>query len=193
MPSPFHLKSDLRLRSSVPPRSPIRLHFPARLHSHARPRSAGRPQSPASACAAVLVCALLPLGSHAHHAFVAVYNPGETRTIEGVFTGMELVNPHARLYIDVAAEDGNTEQWTVEAAGKLSLARRGWTDDMFRPGETLTVTGNPANSGDNAMWLVRIVKSDGSEYLSPLAEDTNAIETERRERAHRAREQAQEE
>ena len=63
---------------------------------------------------------------------------------------------------------------------------------MFRQGEVITATGNPANSGANAMWLVSIVRSDGSEFFSPLAEDTNAIEAERRERARRAREQAQE-
>ena len=151
-----------------------------------------RPQSPTSFCAAVLICALPPLGALAHHAFVAVYDPRETKTIEGVFAGLELVNPHARIYIDVAVENGAIEQWTVEAAGKLSLARRGWTDDMFQEGEVITAVGNPAFSGDNAMWMVRIVRPDGSEYFSPLVEDANAIEAERRERARRAREQSPE-
>ena len=132
---------------------------------------------------------LLPLDSIAHHAFIAVYDPGETRTIEGAFARLELVNPHARVYIDVTTESGSVEQWTVEAAGKLSLARRGWTDDMFRQGEVITAVGNPALSGDNAMWMVRIVKSDGNEYYAPNVEDANAIEAERRERARRAREQ----
>ena len=148
-----------------------------------------RLQFPASVCVAVLSCALPSPGALAHHAFVVVYDPGETRAIEGAFAGLELVNPHARIYIDVAAENGSIEQWTVEAAGKLSLARRGWTDDMFRQGEVITVVGNPAFSGENAMWMVRIVKSDGSEYSAPLVEDANAIEAERRERARRAQQQ----
>lgn len=149
-----------------------------------------RLQLPASVCAAVLMCALPPLGALAHHAFIAVYDPRETATIEGEFAGLELVNPHARVYIDVTAENGHIEQWTVEAAGKLSLARRGWTDDMFRQGEVITAVGHPALSGANAMWMVRIVRSDGSEYYAPNVEDANAIEAERRERARRAQEQA---
>ena len=40
------------------------------------------------------------------------------------------------------------------------------------------------------MWMVRIVRSDGSEYYAPNVEDANAIEAERRERARRAQEQA---
>ena len=141
---------------------------------------------PASFCAAVLMCVLPLPGALAHHAFVAIYDPRETATIEGEFAGLELVNPHAWIYIDVTADN---EQWTIEAAGKLSLARRGWTDDMFQEGEVITVVGNPAFSGDNAMWMVRIIRSDGSEYFSPLVEDANAIEAERRERARRAREE----
>ena len=151
--------------------------------------SSVRPQLPASACLAVLMCALPPLGALAHHAFIAVYDPRETATIEGEFAGLELVNPHAWIYIDVTAENGRVEQWTVEAAGKLSLARRGWTDDMFQQGEVITAVGHPALSGANAMWMVRIVKPDGSEYFAPNVEDANAIEAERRERARRAREQ----
>ncbi len=139
--------------------------------------------------AAVLVFALPPPGAMAHHAFVAVYDPSETVSIEGEFVRLELVNPHARLYIDVTTDNGDTEQWTVEAAGKLSLARRGWTDDLFRHGETVAAVGHPAFSGENALWLVSIAKSDGSEYLAPNVEDANAIEAERRERARRAREQ----
>ncbi|MDD9998819.1 MAG: DUF6152 family protein [Rhodospirillaceae bacterium] len=151
-----------------------------------------RLQLPASVCVTVLMC-MLPLpGALAHHAFVAVYNPRETATIEGEFAGLELVNPHAWIYIDVAAENGRTEQWTVEAAGKLSLARRGWTDDLFQQGEVITAVGHPALSGDTAMWMVKIVKSDGREYFAPNVEDANAIEAERRERARRALEQAQE-
>ena len=148
--------------------------------------------SPASVCVAVLMCALPLPSALAHHAFIAVYNPRETATIEGEFAGLELVNPHAWVYIDVAAEDGRIEQWTVEAAGKLSLARRGWADNMFQQGEVITAVGHPALSGANAMWMVRIVKSDGREYFAPNVEDANAIEAERRERARRAREQARE-
>ena len=148
-----------------------------------------RLQLPASVSVAVLMCALPLPGALAHHAFIAVYDPRETVTIEGEFTGLELVNPHARVYIDVTGENGRIEQWTVEAAGKLSLARRGWTDDMFQQGEVITAVGHPALSGATAMWMVRIVKSDGSEYFAPNVEDANAIEAERAERARRAREQ----
>ncbi|NIW25191.1 MAG: hypothetical protein GWN29_11825, partial [Gammaproteobacteria bacterium] len=68
----------------------------------------------------------LPAISFAHHNFRSVYNFNETTVIEGAFVRLDLVNPHARIFIDVVNDAGETEQWVVEAPGKLALARRGW-------------------------------------------------------------------
>lgn len=125
---------------------------------------------------------LLPALSIAHHNFRSVYNFNETTVVEGAFVRLDLVNPHARIYIDVTNDAGETEQWVVEAPGKLALARRGWTDDMFADGEQIAVTGNPAYSGGNAIWIVKIARESGSEVIDPLIEDELAIEAERRAR-----------
>jgi len=126
--------------------------------------------------------AFVPVLSSAHHNFRSVYNFNETRTIEGAFVSLELVNPHARIFIDVTDDAGNIEQWVIEGPGKLALARRGWADDMFSAGERITATGNPATSGGNAIWIERIVREQGVEIFDPLVEDSLAIEAERRAR-----------
>ena len=104
----------------------------------------------------------------------------------GEFVRLELVNPHARLFIAVTNESGGVEEWMVEGPGKLSLARRGWTDDMFADAESITAVGNPSSAGHNAIWLEKIVKSDGTEIVDPLIADALAIEAERQERIRRA-------
>ena len=144
---------------------------------------------PFPAVVAAIAAATAPLGTVAHHASGAVYDSSATTVIEGEFAGLELVNPHTWVRISVTDESGEAEEWTIEAPGKLSLARRGWTDTLFSPGETLTAVGHPAWSGGNAMWLVRIVKPDGTEYWDPAEEDALAIEAERRERVRRATQQ----
>ena len=118
----------------------------------------------------------------AHHNFRSVYNFNETTTIEGAFVRLDLVNPHARILIDVTNDAGDVERWVVEAPGKLALARRGWTDDMFSDREHVTVTGNPAYAGGNAVWIVKIARESGTEVIDPLVEDDLAIEAERRAR-----------
>lgn len=136
-----------------------------------------------------LAIAMAPLAAWSHHAYRVAYDFTRTATLEGEFVRLELVNPHARLYINVLNQSGEVEAWTVEGPGKLSLARRGWTDDMFAPGEKITAVGNPSSQGQQAIWLEKIVKSDGTEIIDPLIADALAIEAERRERARRAREQ----
>ena len=119
---------------------------------------------------------------NAHHARAAVYDPSVRETISGAFVTLRLVNPHTRLYIDVTNDKGETERWMVEGPGKLSLARRGWNDNMFTPGETITVIGSRSITGNKSIWLERIRRSDGTEYLDPRIADQLIIERERRRR-----------
>ena len=144
-----------------------------------KPRQSRRPSS-----SILFSIAAALVGSHAssHHASVVEYDHGRTETIRGNVTGLELVNPHTLVYLDVLNENGETEQWVIEGPGKLSLARRGWTDDTVTSGDTVTATGHPTHSGRKAMWLERIVLPDGREFLDPAYEDELAIEAQRRER-----------
>ncbi len=118
-----------------------------------------------------------------HHAFRGAYDFNARATINGVFVNLDLVNPHARLYIDVINNSGKAQRWVIEAPGKLSLARRGWTDDMFINGDMLRVVGHPSLASSQSMWLEKIITADGTEYVDPLVEDQLAIEEERRQRA----------
>ena len=131
----------------------------------------------------LVVFAMLPHLVHAHHAFRAVFDFAKTETIEGKVTNLEFINPHIRLHIDVTNDSGEVEQWLVAGPGKLSLARRGWTDDMFTASESITAIGNPARAGDNVIWQEKIIKPDGRELIDPLISDVLAIEAQRRERA----------
>lgn len=135
---------------------------------------------------------LLAPPAFSHHQFRVAYDFNRLETINGVVDNLELVNPHARLFINVTDDDGQVEQWMVEGPGKLSLARRGWTDDMFTPGESITAVGNPSTeAGRKAIWLDKIVMPDGREFVDPLVADQLAIEEQRRERVRRAQEAQQ--
>ena len=118
-----------------------------------------------------------------HHAFRGAYDFNARATINGVFVNLDLVNPHARLYIDAINGSSKTQRWVIEAPGKLSLARRGWTDDMFISGDMLQIVGHPSLASSQSMWLEKIITAGGTEYVDPFAEDQLAIEEERRQRA----------
>jgi len=123
--------------------------------------------------------------SHAHHSFAGAFDMSSTIQFEARVVRLELRNPHAVIHIEVVNERGDIEQWTIEGPGKLSLARRGWTDDMFEERELITVYGNPSARGKPIVWLSKIIKSDGAELVDPLVSDDLAIEEERRARRSR--------
>lgn len=127
-------------------------------------------------------CSLLATTTNAHHSYAGVFDMKTVVQFDAQVVRLELLNPHTNVFLKVTNEQGDTEEWVIEAPGKLSLARRGWTDDMFEENEAITVHGNPSLRGKNAVWLDRVVRTDGTVFIDPLISDALAIEEERRAR-----------
>jgi DNA/RNA endonuclease YhcR with UshA esterase domain len=121
----------------------------------------------------------------AHHAFAPVYDSKRSVTVSGVVIEFRFANPHAMLSLDVKDDAGTVAKWTVEFAGQLNLAEIGWTKESLKPGEQVTVTGNPTHVVSRQMAFVRIVKADGTVLLPGAAQRTDVLEQERLERARR--------
>ena len=118
-----------------------------------------------------------------HHSFAAVYDADRVITVEGVVTQFRFVNPHAMMVMEVTDANGQASQWTVESSGRLNLSQLGWTADSIKPGERITVTGNPTHTGSLGIFFRRLVLADGTELLPRRAQRLKAIEEERRQRA----------
>ena len=152
----------------------------------------GRSNGFATARLAILSTLAAWIGGHpanAHHAAAAVFDMSNLVSITGTVSRLDLKNPHALIYLSVARVDGAAEEWIIEMPGKLSLARRGWTDDTLEQGTTVTATGHPARDGATMMWWQRIRLENGSELLFPALADQLAIEEQRRGRLRRASEE----
>jgi hypothetical protein len=135
-------------------------------------------------CVVAALLALVPVSAaRAHHAFAPVYDGSKTVTIKGTLTEFKLVNPHARMIVDVVDETGKHVAWTVEMAGLLSLTRQGWTDNTVTVGQQLTITGNPTHTGSAGLFFTKLVMPDGTERIAPGSGDLSAVEQQRLERA----------
>jgi|TARA_B100000315_G_scaffold203055_1_gene195969 hypothetical protein len=97
----------------------------------------------------LLLCAITSLivsgWASAYHTNFTTYDTSTEITVEGIVTALELVNPHAWIYLNVTNEAGDLERWKIELAGKLSLSRRGRTDNSVAEGDHITVIGNPSH------------------------------------------------
>ena len=99
----------------------------------------------------------------AHHSAQAIYDTA-TRDFEisGEITEVRWRNPHIRIMVRVATEDGQTEDWRLELSDPGSLATLGLTADLFNVGDFIRATGSPGRRGQKIMFGgTNIVLPDG--------------------------------
>lgn len=112
---------------------------------------------------------LSALPALAHHAFVAEYDATKSTTLRGVVTKVEWTNPHARFYVDVKDSGGKATNWNLELASPNALRRLGWTRDVLKVGDQVSVLVAPAKDGAKMANARTVTLSDGRKMVAGLA------------------------
>jgi hypothetical protein len=113
------------------------------------------------AVVAVVLVAASGAALGAHHSFAAEYDANQPITLQGQIARIDLVNPHAWLYLEVKDADGKVVRWNVEMGAPNNLIRRGVTKATLPIGETVTVDGYKAKDGSPTVNGRQIKMSDG--------------------------------
>jgi hypothetical protein len=106
----------------------------------------------------------------AHHG-AAGYDSNKLTALKGTVTEFRFQNPHAQIFLDVKDASGKVQNWILEAVGIATLSRSGWTKSILKPGDEITVTGNPSKNGAPAMRLTKVVLASGKELGLERGED----------------------
>jgi hypothetical protein len=96
-----------------------------------------------------LAGALTGVSVSAHHSFAAEFDADKPVELKGVVTGMDWVNPHSWIHLDVKNEDGTVTKWMIESATPNTLFRRGFTKSSLPVGLEIVVQGYRAKNGAN--------------------------------------------
>jgi hypothetical protein len=99
------------------------------------------------AAAGVALSLTLAIPVRAHHSFAAEFDANVKVTLKGTVTGMDWVNPHAWIHLDVKNPDGTVTPWDVETGTPNTLFRRGFTKDSLKAGTEIVVEGYRAKNG----------------------------------------------
>jgi hypothetical protein len=102
--------------------------------------------------------------SHGHHSGA----DGEPIRIDGVVTEVRMINPHARILVEVADENGSVVVWQVVAAPPVELRNLGWTTETLPVGARVRITGRPAGLGDRVVDLDLVEFADGRVLAASL-------------------------
>jgi hypothetical protein len=81
----------------------------------------------------------------AHHSFAGEFDNSSSVTLNGVVTGVEIINPHSWIYLDVTT-DGAVERWALEGPGPTQIQRRGFDLRAIKTGDEIAVCGYLARS-----------------------------------------------
>ena len=93
-----------------------------------------------SLMASIALCAVGT--AFAHHSFAAEFDITKPITLVGKVTKLEWTNPHAYVFVDVAdAKTGAVTNWEIEMGSPNGLTRLGWTRNLVKPGDGVTVEG----------------------------------------------------
>jgi hypothetical protein len=109
---------------------------------------------------AIVVAAIVAAPAAAHHG-IGTFNTREELALTGVVTGVDFVNPHSWLYLDVTGANGKAA-WRCEMRSATTLRRSGWSAEMFVPGEVVRITGSPDRNDPSSCYLSTIVFADGT-------------------------------
>ena len=115
----------------------------------------------------------LATGVQAHHGFGTFDLEGEIE-LRGTVTGVDFVNPHSWVYLDVPGTNGEKEAWRCEMRAATVLRRSGWSKELFKPGDPIYIIGAPDKSDSRSCYLSLVVFADGSsaERYGQLRETT---------------------
>lgn len=98
----------------------------------------------------------------AHHAFASEFDAKKPVHLAGVITKLELVNPHAWIYLDVKDANGQVNAWAVEAGASPNIMmRRGFTKSSLPIGSEVIVDGYRSKDGTFKASGTNLTYADG--------------------------------
>lgn len=102
----------------------------------------------------------------AHHTY-AVFDMTHATTVEGRFAKMVWTNPHIALwvYVPKAGKKGEYELWQFQSDSVNMAQRHGWTKDVLKTDERITLNFFPMRNKETGGYLIRVVRADGTELI----------------------------
>jgi hypothetical protein len=111
--------------------------------------------------ACIAVASINALPTIAHHGYAA-YDTDRKVTVKGTVTEWFWANPHCVLQLDITDDHGQVVHWSAETENPTTMTRQGWTKEVIKPGDQVTVTVLPVKNGKPIGRIVEVVLANGT-------------------------------
>jgi hypothetical protein len=109
---------------------------------------------------ALLAILLVSAPLFAHHGN-ASFDAGKKLELKGTVTEWVWANPHCWLKFDVKDESGKVVNWVAETSNAADMVERGWSKQIFKPGDQVTVTLEPVKTGKPVGRVLTVLLPNG--------------------------------
>ena len=97
----------------------------------------------------------------AHHGNVA-YDEDHLLTLKNAtVTSFIWANPHSFIKFDITDDKGNVVHWGAELGNPHQLSSAGFSRDVMKPGDKITIFGHPSRNGAPRLQFDHVVLPDG--------------------------------
>ena len=104
---------------------------------------------------------MVAVPAFAHHSF-AMFDYNKEITITGSVKELQWTNPHIHLLVNAPDAKGVMAVFDIEGGTPGNLRRQGWSRDVVKPGDKISVVIRPLKNGDNGGQLISAKKGDGT-------------------------------
>jgi len=112
--------------------------------------------------AGIAVLLMISVTAFAHHG-TSAYDTTKLTTVKGTVTDFQFNNPHVIISVETKDDKGNVEMWISEANSPNVLSRHGWSRDIIKKGDQITIIGYRPKNGAKTLRLQKVVLSNGQE------------------------------
>jgi hypothetical protein len=95
-----------------------------------------------------------------HHS-TANFDFTSSNTVTGTVQYFSFTNPHSFIDLQVAVAGGAPQAYKIFTVARVVMTRTGWAIDDLKPGDKVTITGNPDRQSPQFMYLTKIVFASG--------------------------------
>lgn len=117
---------------------------------------------------------LVAAPAFAHHSF-AMYDREKTLTLSGTVKEFTWTSPHVLIRV-LSGGSRDPMVWFIEAASPTVLSRGGWTGNLLKPGDKVSLGIHPSKDGalqgllaDEQQVLINGRPAKGLLWLNPAA------------------------
>ena len=114
---------------------------------------------------AALILALRLAPARAHHSF-AQFDMTRNITLTGTVRDFQWTNPHTWVWLIVSDSKG-TRIWGLEGGAVGEMERQGWTREIIKRGEKITVEIHPLLDGRMGGSIDKVILPDGRVLTRP--------------------------